>query len=72
MNGVQLHLHAPTHTSIYLGVISSHMQYFVWGVNRTTTLQQACSVILLKSYTSVAFTSLCLQSFGRSQRKPIM
>ena len=63
MNGIWLYLHTPTHTSIYLGLLSSHIQYFVWGVNRTTTLQQACSVILLKRYTSVAFTCFCLPSF---------
>ena len=42
MNGVQLHLHALTHTNMYLGVLSSHMQYSVWRVSRTTTLQQVC------------------------------
>ena len=63
---------AQTHTSIYLGVIPSNMQYFVWVVNRTTTLQQVCSVIFLKRYTSVVFTCFCLPSFGRTPRKSIM
>ena len=26
VNGVQLHFHVPTHASVYLGVLSSHMQ----------------------------------------------
>ena len=30
MNGVQSHSHAPTHTSIYLGVLSSHAQNFAF------------------------------------------
>ena len=29
MNGVQLHAHVPSHTSIYLGMLSSHMQNFI-------------------------------------------
>ena len=29
MNGIQLHLHAPTHVSIYLGMPTSRMQNFI-------------------------------------------
>ena len=29
MNDVQLHSHAPTHASIYLGMLLSHMQNFI-------------------------------------------
>ena len=28
MNGMQPHLHAPTHASIYLGVLALHVQDF--------------------------------------------
>ena len=30
MNGVQAHSHGPTNASIYLGVLFSHVQNFVW------------------------------------------
>ena len=29
MNDVQLHSHAPTHASIYLGMLLSHVQNFI-------------------------------------------
>ena len=48
MNGVRSHSHAPTHASIYLGVRSSHVQNCICQVDRTPTLQQACSVNLLQ------------------------
>ena len=48
MNGVRLHSHEPTQTSIYLCVPLSHLQSFLWQVNSTPTLQQVCLVILLK------------------------
>ena len=47
MNGMQSHSHAPTHTSIYLGMLLSHVQNFIWVVSCTPTLQQVCSVILM-------------------------
>ena len=34
VNGVQSHSHAPTHTSIYLGMLSSHVQKFMWQVKK--------------------------------------
>ena len=46
MNGVQLHLHAPTRSSIYLGMLLSHMQNFKWQVNCMPIFQQVCLVIL--------------------------
>ena len=48
INGVQSHLHTPTHASIYLGMLSSLMQNLIWWVNHTPTLQQVSSVILLQ------------------------
>ena len=39
MNGVQSHLHILTHTSIYLGMLSLHIQDFIWRVNCKPTLQ---------------------------------
>ena len=48
MNGMQLHSHLPTHASIYLAVLLSHVQNFIRRVNRTPTLQQVCSVIALQ------------------------
>ena len=48
MNVVQSQLHALTHASIYLGVLSLHVQNFVREVNCMPTLQQVCSVILLQ------------------------
>ena len=48
MNGLRLHSHVPTQASIYLGVLSSHIQNFIWQINRTSTLQQVCSVIILQ------------------------
>ena len=38
MNGVQLHLHVATYASIYLGVLSLHVQNFTWQVNSMSTL----------------------------------
>ena len=38
MNGVQSHSHIPTHTSLYLGVLSLHMHNFLWRVNGKPTL----------------------------------
>ena len=46
INGVQSHSYSPTNASIYLGLLSSHMQNFTWRDNRTPTLQQVWSVIL--------------------------
>ena len=48
MNGLQLHLGASTHASIYLGVLLFQVKNFIWLVNCTPTLQQVCSVILLQ------------------------
>ena len=42
MNGVQSHLHVPTHANIYLGMQSLHTQSFKWLVNK-----------LIYSFTSV-------------------
>ena len=50
MNSVRLHLHAPAHASIYLGVLSSHVQDFIWQVNCTPTLQQVYSIIRLQIF----------------------
>ena len=36
------------HTSIYLGMLSSHVQNFIWRVDCMPTLQQVCSVIFLQ------------------------
>ena len=47
MNGVQLHSHVPTHTSIYLDVLFSHV-CLLWRVSCMPTLQQVSSVILLQ------------------------
>ena len=41
MNEMQLTLHAPTYASIYLDVLSSHVQNFL-QVSNTPTLQQVC------------------------------
>ena len=48
MNGARLHSHAPTHASIYLGVLSLQVQNFIRRVNSTPTLQQVCSVALFQ------------------------
>ena len=48
MNAVWLHSHTSTHASIYLGVLLSHMQNFIWQVNCMPTLQQVSLVILLQ------------------------
>ena len=48
MNGVQSHLHVPTHASIYLDMLLLQIQTFTWQVNCKPTLQQLCSVILLQ------------------------
>ena len=48
MNGLQLHSHAPTHASIYLGVLLLRLQIFIWQINSTVKLQQVCSVIILQ------------------------
>ena len=48
VNGVRSHLHTPTHTSIYLGMLLLHVRNFIWPVNSMSTLQQVCSVILLQ------------------------
>ena len=48
MNGVQSHSHAPNHASFYLGVLSSHVQNFIWRVDRTPTPQLVRSAILLQ------------------------
>ena len=42
MNDMQSHLHTPTHASIYLGMLLSHMQNFIWRVNHMPMLQQVC------------------------------
>ena len=47
INGAWSHSHAPTHTSIYLGMLSLRVQKFIWPVNSMLTLQQVCSVIPL-------------------------
>ena len=39
MNGVISCLQVPMHASIYLGVLSSHMQNFIWRINCMSTLQ---------------------------------
>ena len=39
MNGKWSHSHAPTLASIYLGMLSSHLQNFIWQVNCMPTLQ---------------------------------
>ena len=36
------------HASIYLGMLSSHVQNFIWRVDCMPTLQQVCSVIFLQ------------------------
>ena len=36
------------HASIYLGMLSSHVQNFIWWVDCMPTLQQVCSVIFLQ------------------------
>ena len=43
MNSVRSHLHVPTHTSTYLGVLSSPVQKFIWRVNSMPMLQQMFS-----------------------------
>ena len=43
MNGVQSHSYVPTPASIYLGVLSLHVQNFIWQVN----CMSVCSGILL-------------------------
>ena len=48
MNGMQPHSHAHTHARIYLGILWSHVQNFIWRVNHTPTLQRVFSVILLE------------------------
>ena len=48
MNSVQSHLHVPTHASVYLGMLLSHVQNFILWVNHMPTLQQVRSVILLQ------------------------
>ena len=34
MNGMQSHLHVPLHDKIYLGMLSSHVQNFIWLVKK--------------------------------------
>ena len=34
MNGVQSHSHVHTHTNIYLGMLSLHVQNFIWLVKK--------------------------------------
>ena len=48
MNGMWSCLHAPTRTSIYLGVLLSCVQNFIWQVNYMPTLLQVRSFILLQ------------------------
>ena len=48
VNGVQPHSHAHKHAKIYLGVLWSLVQNFIWRVNHTLTFQRVFSVILLE------------------------
>ena len=48
VNDMQLYSHAPTHASIYLGLLWSHVQNFIWQVHCIPTLQQVYSVIFFK------------------------
>ena len=48
MNDMRSHLHTATHANIYLGLLLSYMQNFIWWVNCTPTLQQVCYVIILQ------------------------
>ena len=48
MNHMRSHLHTATHANIYLGLLLSYMQNFIWWVNCTPTLQQVCYVIILQ------------------------
>ena len=34
MNGVQSHSYVPTHTNIYLDILSSHVKNFIWLVQK--------------------------------------
>ena len=34
MNGMQSHSHVLTHTNIYFGMLSSHVQNFIWLVEK--------------------------------------
>ena len=34
MNGVQSHSHVTTHANIYLGMLSSHVQNFIWLIKK--------------------------------------
>ena len=56
MNGMQSYSHMPTHASIYLSVLLSHVQNFIWQVNCTPSLQQVCSVITLRIESSIIST----------------
>ena len=81
MNGVRSRSYAPTHASIYLGVLSSQVQNLIWRVKNFVWQFLFCidhqyldNVFLQKihkRYTSPAFTCFCLSSFERSQWKSI-
>ena len=66
MKEVQLHLHVPTHANIYLAILSSHVQNFIWLVKKFVLQFVFC---IDPQQIDNCF---CLPYFGRSQRKPIL
>ena len=68
MNGVRSHSRAPAHASIYLGMLSSHVQNFKWRVDSMPTLQQMCLVILLQ----IIHLQLCIKLIFHSQKSTLL
>ena len=73
MNGVRSHLHVLTHANIYLDVLSSHVQNFIWRVNfffyslPSVSITNSFIIFFLqiyKRYTSVAFTCFFCRPLG--------
>ena len=66
MSGIQLHSHVPSHTSIYLSMLSflSNIKKFVlqfpFCIDHFDVILQK----IRKRYTSVVFICFCLPSFG--------
>ena len=68
MNGMLLHSHAPTHASIYLHMLSSHVQNFIWQFNCmpvcSVSLSQIIHLYLMLSWVSICRNPLYYTVFG--------
>ena len=66
MNGLQSYSHISTHTSIYLGVLLSHMQEFIGRVNHTPTLFAVfLQIIHLQLHVEFPFAEIVLNSIWK-------